>query len=188
MTNESKKPPALLGSQDLLTYFNLIPIYNKVVKPYPPPDRAVGLDPTLFPYISDLPGKMDMEPDDYLLKLLRDPQAVDSGPEIRPLDAATLKDAFSLKEGPVPGFDPSILGTDDIGNSGGGGGIGYISTYVGGGDQYGQAHDTDHGERKHKKKKKKRRHGHEHDGEDGHEHKKKKKKKKAAEMGIVESF
>lgn len=57
MTNETKKPPTLIGSQDLLTYFNLIPIYNKVVKPYPLPDRAAGLDPTLFPYISDLPGK-----------------------------------------------------------------------------------------------------------------------------------
>lgn len=44
-----------------------------------------------------------MEPDDYLLRLLRDPQAVENGPEIRPLDAETLRDAFSLKEGPVPG-------------------------------------------------------------------------------------
>ncbi|KAL7314865.1 hypothetical protein PS15m_006381 [Mucor circinelloides] len=187
MTNETKKAPTLIGSQDLLTYFNLIPIYNKIVKPYPPPNRAAGLNPTLFPYISDLPGRMDMEPDDYLLRLLRDPQAVENGPEIRPLDADTLRDAFSLKEGPVPGFDASILGTDDTGNNSGG--IGYISTYVGGGgDQYGQNHDTDHGERKHKKKKKKRRHGHEHDGEDGHEHKKKKKKKKNVDMGIVESF
>lgn len=44
-----------------------------------------------------------MEPDDYLLRLLRDPQAVENGPDIRPLDAETLRDAFSLKEGPVPG-------------------------------------------------------------------------------------
>lgn len=57
MTNETKKAPKLIGSQDLLTYFNLIPIYNKIVKPYPPPNRAAGLNPTLFPYISDLPGK-----------------------------------------------------------------------------------------------------------------------------------
>lgn len=53
----STKKPNLTGSQDLLTYFNLIPIYNKVVKPFPPPNRAAGLDPSLFPYISDLPGK-----------------------------------------------------------------------------------------------------------------------------------
>lgn len=46
---------------------------------------------------------MDVEPDGYLFNLLRDPQAVESGPEIKPLDAETLKDAFSLKEGPVPG-------------------------------------------------------------------------------------
>lgn len=51
-----EKKTKLTGSQDLLTYFNLIPIYNKVVKPFPPPDRAAGLDPSLFPYISDLPG------------------------------------------------------------------------------------------------------------------------------------
>jgi hypothetical protein len=46
---------------------------------------------------------MDMEPDGYLFNLLRDPQAVESGPDIKPLDSETLKDAFSLKEGPVPG-------------------------------------------------------------------------------------
>lgn len=70
MTNEIKKPPTLIGSQDLLTYFNLIPIYNKVVKPYPLPDRAAGLDPTLFPYISDLPGKKKKERDNTIYKLL----------------------------------------------------------------------------------------------------------------------
>lgn len=59
MTTTEKKANTLTGSQDLLTYFNLIPIYNKVVKPFPPPDRAAGLDPSLFPYISDLPGKKE---------------------------------------------------------------------------------------------------------------------------------
>lgn len=58
MTTVTKKP-VLTGSQDLLSYFNLIPIYNKVVKPFPLPDRAAGLDPSLFPYISDLPGKFE---------------------------------------------------------------------------------------------------------------------------------
>lgn len=48
-------------------------------------------------------GRTDVEHDGYLLNLLRDPQAIETGPEIRPLDAETLKDAFSLKEGPVPG-------------------------------------------------------------------------------------
>jgi hypothetical protein len=46
---------------------------------------------------------MNMEPDGYLINLLRDPQAVESGPEIKALDVDTLKDAFSLKEGPIPG-------------------------------------------------------------------------------------
>lgn len=44
-----------------------------------------------------------MEYDGYLMNLLRDPQAVESGSEIKLLDAETLRDAFSLKEGPVPG-------------------------------------------------------------------------------------
>lgn len=56
MTTTEKRPPTLTGSQDLLTYFNLIPIYNKVVKPYPPDNRSEGLDQSLFPYVSDLPG------------------------------------------------------------------------------------------------------------------------------------
>ena len=46
----------LLGSQDLLTYYNLIPIYNKYVRPYSPPDRSSKLDPSLHSYIADLPG------------------------------------------------------------------------------------------------------------------------------------
>ncbi|KAI8378788.1 hypothetical protein EDC96DRAFT_493191 [Choanephora cucurbitarum] len=54
-----------------------------------------------------------MEYDGYLLNLLRDPQAIETGPSIRPLDADTLRDAFSLKEGPIPGFDATVLGTDD---------------------------------------------------------------------------
>ncbi|KAI7901492.1 uncharacterized protein BX663DRAFT_514613 [Cokeromyces recurvatus] len=179
MSTSTKKRPYLTGSQDLLKYFNLIPIYNKVVKPYPPPNRASELDPTLYSYISDLPGKMDMEPDGYLLNLLRDPQAVETGSDIRPLDADTLKDAFTLREGPIPGFDASILGNEDgdynTPNSG---------QYLGGDYHSATAGELDYnGERKHKKKKKKRRHGHEHD-EDGHshgDHKKKKKKKKDKE-------
>jgi hypothetical protein len=37
------------------------------------------------------------------MNLLHDPQAHESGPPIRPLDQDTLRDAFSLKLGPVPG-------------------------------------------------------------------------------------
>ncbi|KAI8374356.1 uncharacterized protein BYT42DRAFT_400936 [Radiomyces spectabilis] len=103
------QPSRLTGSQDLLTYFNIIPIYNKYVRPYSPPNRAAGLDPTLSSYIANLPGKNDMEPDGYLLNLLRDPQAVESGAAIRPLDAETLKEAFSLKEGPIPRVSYSVI-------------------------------------------------------------------------------
>ncbi|KAI8087953.1 uncharacterized protein B0P05DRAFT_530818 [Gilbertella persicaria] len=89
----------LTGSQDLLSYFNLIPIYNKVVKA----NQGIELDPSLAKYISDLPGRLDIDYDGYLFNLLRDPQAVESGPSIKTLDAETLRDAFSLKEGPIPG-------------------------------------------------------------------------------------
>ncbi|KAI9277398.1 hypothetical protein BY458DRAFT_504858 [Sporodiniella umbellata] len=141
--------PKLSGSQDLLTYFNLLPIYNKMVKPYPPSDRQSGIDPTLFPYISDLPGKLEFEPDGYLLGLMRDPQAVEHGPEIKPLDSDTLREAFSLREGPIPGFDASILGTDDIsgGNEGG-----QTQSYGEGSNTMGGTGTIDEGERRHKKK------------------------------------
>ncbi|KAI9033704.1 hypothetical protein CLU79DRAFT_7904 [Phycomyces nitens] len=102
------KRPRLTGSHDLLSYYNLTPLYDKYVRPYSPPNRAAGLDQTLFRYISDLPGKYDVEPDGYLLNLLRDPQAVEGGPKIKRLDPETLEDAFSLKEGPVPGRGGSM--------------------------------------------------------------------------------
>ncbi|KAI9248874.1 hypothetical protein BDA99DRAFT_524675 [Phascolomyces articulosus] len=178
MTTPNNK--RLLGSQDLLTYYNLIPIYEKYVRPYPPPDRASKLDPTLHSYISDLPGKNDIEPDGFLFNLLRDPQIPDRGPPITKLDSDVLKEAYALKPGPIPGFDASILGTDDGAPSSGGTGP-YLGT-GGEKDIYGASAGEGEisGEKKHKKKKKKRKHSHEHE-EDGHghsEHKKKKKRKK----------
>ncbi|KAI7869157.1 hypothetical protein BDF14DRAFT_1785388 [Spinellus fusiger] len=166
----------LTGSQDLLTYYNLIPIYKKYFRSQSP--RAKPIDATLFPYISELPGKYDVEPDGYLLNLLRDPQALENDPKIRRIDTELLEEAFSLKEGPVPGFDASILGTDESGPS----------TYSGGNVHYLHTHEKDHGvsagedvsERKHKKKKKKRKHSHDEEGH-SHEHKKKKKRKKEKE-------
>lgn len=53
-------PRRLLGSHDLMTYYNLMPIYDKYVRPYPPPDRAAKLDQTLQPYIADLPGNLSV--------------------------------------------------------------------------------------------------------------------------------
>ncbi|KAL0082396.1 hypothetical protein J3Q64DRAFT_1720719 [Phycomyces blakesleeanus] len=130
---------------------------------------------------NDLVGKYDVEPDGYLINLLRDPQAVESGPKIKRLDPETLEDAFSLKEGPVPGFDASILGTDDGGSStySGVNPGQYLHTERG---EYGASAGDEMNKRERKKKKKKRKHSHDHD-EDGHthEHKKKKKRKKEKE-------
>ncbi|KAI8139446.1 hypothetical protein BJV82DRAFT_627266 [Fennellomyces sp. T-0311] len=177
MTTPNKRN-RLLGSQDLLSYYNLIPIYDKYVRPYPPPDRSAKLDPTLHSYIADLPGKNVIEPDGFLFNLLRDPQIPERGPPITQLDADVLKEAYALKPGPIPGFDASILGTDDGAPSSGANSAQYLS--VGGErDIYGTL-AGEASEKKHKKKKKKRKHSHEHE-DDGHshsEHKKKKKRKK----------
>ncbi|KAJ8655080.1 hypothetical protein O0I10_009287 [Lichtheimia ornata] len=176
---QQQKEARLLGSQDLLTYYNLIPIYDKYVRPYPPPDRGASLDQTLQPYTADLPGKTTVEPDGFLFNLLRDPQVPENGPPIKPFDADVLREAYSLKPGPIPGFDASILGTNDGSSSGANTGQ-YLSAADK--DVYGTSAgegDTS-GEKKHKKKKKKRKHSHEHE-DDGHshsEHKKKKKRKK----------
>lgn len=53
-------------------------------------------------------GKLEFEPDGYMLGLIRDPQAVENGPDIKPLDSETLRDAFSLREGPIPGVKKMI--------------------------------------------------------------------------------
>ncbi|KAI8333020.1 hypothetical protein BC941DRAFT_455149 [Chlamydoabsidia padenii] len=122
------------------------------------------MDPTWQPFVTDLPGKttVDQPADNYLLHLLRDPHIEEhSGQRIQPLDSVTLKDAYNLKEGPIPGFDITLLGTDDTGRHN------HITSI-----------DSD-SERKHRKKRKKRKHSHDHHDEDGHsDHKKKRKKKK----------
>ncbi|KAL1931332.1 hypothetical protein VTP01DRAFT_10469 [Rhizomucor pusillus] len=171
--------PKLLGSQDLLTYYNLLPIYDKYVKPYPPPDRSAHLDQTLQPYVADLPGRNDVEPDGFLMNILRDPQISDRGPPITPLERDVLKEAYALKPGPIPGFDASILGTDD-GSGATGGERGTVDSAAEGLAIPAVEGEMSSSEKKHKKKKKKRKHSHEHE-EDGHshgEHKKKKKKKR----------
>lgn len=93
-------PPAdhLTGSTDLLTYYNLVPCYKKYTNK--------TMDPTWRPFVADLPGKtsVDQPADNYLLHILRDPHIEEnSGQRIQPLDLVTLKDAYHLKEGPVPG-------------------------------------------------------------------------------------
>lgn len=48
-------------------------------------------------------GKTTVEPDGFLFNLLRDPQVPENGPPIKPFDADVLREAYSLKPGPIPG-------------------------------------------------------------------------------------
>ncbi|CAO3651673.1 unnamed protein product [Cunninghamella echinulata] len=157
----------LTGSMDLLSYYNLLPCYHKYI--------PQTMDPTLFPFLANLPGKTSVEPDDYIKRLLFDPHVEESPSQpIQPLDLDTLKEAYKLKEGPIPGFDTSLIFSEE-GEATSGNTNQYLTLDK---DTNGISSD---GERKHKKKKKKRKHKHEHD-EDGHgDHKKKKKKKKERE-------
>ncbi|GJJ78646.1 hypothetical protein EMPS_11005 [Entomortierella parvispora] len=103
---------ALTASQDLMTAFHLLPLYNQYVKqrlenndPVPP------IEPSYFPYISDLPGKNIIRPGNYIRTLLETPEK-SYGP-IHGFSSSTLRDGFSLRPGPVPGFDSSVLGTEE---------------------------------------------------------------------------
>jgi hypothetical protein len=56
-----KSPPQpqqrLTGSHDLMTTFNLLPLYNRYVKQRLDNNEDVPpIEPTYFPFISDLPG------------------------------------------------------------------------------------------------------------------------------------
>ncbi|RUS16041.1 hypothetical protein BC937DRAFT_91670 [Endogone sp. FLAS-F59071] len=100
----------LTGSQDLLAHFGLLPMYDRFVRPHPPPNRAAGLQPSYYEYISDLPGNVDPKPDNTLMNLIRNPDAPKS--LIVPFDQEALREAFNLRPGPVPGFDYARLDTD----------------------------------------------------------------------------
>ncbi|ORX56718.1 CRAL/TRIO domain-containing protein [Hesseltinella vesiculosa] len=99
------------------------------------------IESSLSPYVHELPGKTTVEPDEFLMQLLRD-TAIEPHSQsiIKPLDLETLKEAYNLKEGPIPGFDSSLL--DDSFDS----------------RQYKNAESTyenhSDGERRHKKKEK----------------------------------
>ncbi|KAF9971495.1 hypothetical protein BGZ73_005553 [Actinomortierella ambigua] len=104
------KPQELSGSQDLMAAFNLVPLYNVHVRPKfegNPPNT----DPTYFPYISGLPGKNVIRPGNYIRALIENPEK-SYGP-IHEFGYSTMREAFSLRPGPVPGFDGSVLGTED---------------------------------------------------------------------------
>ncbi|CAO3568126.1 unnamed protein product [Mortierella alpina] len=60
---------------------------------------------------TDLPGKNVIRPGNYIRALLEAPEK-GYGP-IHSFSTSTLRDAFSLRPGPVPGFDSSVLGTEE---------------------------------------------------------------------------
>ncbi|KAI8071241.1 hypothetical protein BC940DRAFT_293947 [Gongronella butleri] len=159
----------LNGSVDLLSYYNLKPSYKQYI------DRDI--DETLAPFVRDLPGKTTLEPDGYMMKVLRDPTVEPHNQSIiQPLDMDTLKEAYNLKEGPIPGFDVSLLGTNDASDA-----SFYRPAEADANDNHSDS------ERKHKKKKKKRKHNHDHDDQAHSEHKKKKKRKKEKDHGRRDS-
>ncbi|KAF9914633.1 hypothetical protein BX616_007892 [Lobosporangium transversale] len=102
----------LTGSHDLMTTFNLLPLYNRYVKQKNENNEDLPpIEPTYFPFISDLPGKNVIRPGNYIRALLEAPEK-SYGP-IHTFSSSTLRDGFSLRPGPVPGFDPSVLGTEE---------------------------------------------------------------------------
>ncbi|KAF9430529.1 hypothetical protein BGZ94_006324 [Podila epigama] len=183
-------PQELSASQDLMATYNLLPLYNQYVKqrlennePAPP------IEPTIFPYISDLPGKNVIRPGNYIRTLLETPEK-SYGP-IHNFSSSTLRDGFNLRPGPVPGFDPSVLGTEEDGirssrqEQAGAGATGAAP----------RATPTIKQETGHivpsgaGKKKRKYEHEHEHshhDGEGDSEHRKKKKRKREREEQNVD--
>ncbi|KFH66902.1 hypothetical protein MVEG_07427 [Podila verticillata NRRL 6337] len=107
-------PQELSASQDLMTTFNLLPLYNRYVKQrLENNELASPIEPTYFPYINDLPGKNVIRPGNYIRTLLETPEK-SYGP-IHAFSSSTIRDSFSLRPGPVPGFDPSVLGTEEDG-------------------------------------------------------------------------
>ncbi|KAI8597626.1 hypothetical protein EDD21DRAFT_384976 [Dissophora ornata] len=105
-------PQQLTGSHDLMTTFNLLPLYNQYVRQKTEDNQDIPpIEPTYFPFISDLPGKNAIKPGNYIRALLEAPDK-SYGP-IHSFSSSTMRDGFSLRPGPVPGFDSSVLGTDD---------------------------------------------------------------------------
>ncbi|CAJ0842143.1 17987_t:CDS:2 [Entrophospora sp. SA101] len=165
--------------------FDLTKTYEKFVQPYKEKDP----DSTLFPYIKNLPGKLLVNNDKTLRKVINKPTS--KWEDKFQIDGATIeKKLKSLYiRGPIQGFNPSEIGLED--NN-----INKTSTtssttinhhlYIQGNcfDQQ-QIASNNEGEDKLYEKKKKKKHKHdEHDGKrrhrhdkDGGEYKKKKRKK-----------
>ncbi|CAG8660043.1 7158_t:CDS:2, partial [Dentiscutata heterogama] len=98
-----------------LNDFDLTAIYDRFVRPYK--EKRVELDPTYFPYINKLPGKVKIIPDKSLRKLTKNHKKWGEKypPEKYPLDAKTIEHNMLnlLKPGQIPGFNPAEFGLDD---------------------------------------------------------------------------
>ncbi|KAF9917713.1 hypothetical protein FBU30_000560 [Linnemannia zychae] len=94
---EASVPQPLTGSHDLISIFKLQPLYDHYVKQKLPNNEDVPpIEPTYAPFIKNLPEAPEK-----------------TYQPIHQFSSATLRDAFSLRPGPVPGFDPSVLGTEE---------------------------------------------------------------------------
>ncbi|KAJ1981903.1 hypothetical protein H4R34_001905 [Dimargaris verticillata] len=104
----SDEPQAVLsGSHDLITQFNLLPLYDKYVRPYLPPPASTGagsqvsggpirqMPEDLLPHIRDLPGTstLTFEPSTYLRDLVFAP--AEDPVSIEPIDCQDLIDSLA---------------------------------------------------------------------------------------------
>jgi hypothetical protein len=108
-TNDPNPPTYhLTSTQDLISRFNLLPAYDKYVRPqlHPDPpdpseDKKKRSTSSYKHLIKQIPGKHSMKKDDYLVSIMQAPPK-DRAP-ILPFDARTLRDAFTVSPEPLKG-------------------------------------------------------------------------------------
>jgi hypothetical protein len=102
----------LASTQDLISRFNLLPAYDKYVRPQiqqpdspdPSEDKKKRSTSSYKHLIKQIPGKHSMKKDDYLVSIMQAPPK-DRVP-ILPFDARTLRDAFTVSPEPLKGVSP----------------------------------------------------------------------------------
>ncbi|KAI9141619.1 hypothetical protein BKA69DRAFT_1166623 [Paraphysoderma sedebokerense] len=113
--------PPLLGSQDLLSLFNLNHLYEQYVRPYiPNPANPVDtatpkppeMDPTFQDYVKELPGKPSKKSSKFFQDLIMQPPK-STNVEIVPLQSDAMELAFTLRPGPAENFDKFVLGIEE---------------------------------------------------------------------------
>ncbi|WFD32089.1 hypothetical protein MSPP1_003131 [Malassezia sp. CBS 17886] len=129
----------LNGTQDMLSLFGLLPLYDRAVRPYLRPgagdarttspraeqrggaeDRKAALPKTYVHYVEDLPGKVRPPKRSSATRHQRELTQLLTKPEyvytpIVPLDQDILQNAFAVEasEGAVPGIDTRLLEADE---------------------------------------------------------------------------